>query len=500
MKSNQGWNALFRKLRLRQAGSVVLSAALIGGLSSCSQEKPGGAGPTNGPAKPAAEAKPPGPPPGSIEIPLTYRGLTADTNDFSASGYWGFQAPTNNEAPFLKAVSAKKEVLPVHNPYFKGREFAAVEMQEGKPVALYFDANANGQAEDNERIPAVRETALSAYTQWFFVTPDFELASGESKVKFRAVLQALAPRGGAQTVFSWSPACVLEGRAKVGAEEMALALFADGFTGAFDHFGQGKFSLFPAELTNRQFVTRQTLSSLAQLNQNFYRLSLAGRGPDGHPTKLLLCPETNLTGRVALTLEGCTGTNTGWARALLAGASDPNLRLELENLSALPGGSYRLENGTVRVEQQATNWWFSFGQGPAITISNETRLTLGHPQLRTRVRDANQGPAEAEKTTFAKGTWVVITASLPGAAGELWERFRFSGADAPAREISPQVLITDEAGKEILAQAMVRGAASVFEARWNTAGLPAGAYAIKVSQETGPLAGLIESPVKVTIE
>jgi hypothetical protein len=277
-------------------------------------------------------------------------------------------------------------------------------------------------------------------------------------------------------------------------------LFADGFTGAFDHFGQGKFSLFPAALTNRQFVTRQTLSTLAQLNQNFYRLSLAGRGPDGHPAKLLLCPETNLTGRVALALEGCTGTNIGWARALLAGASDPNLRLELENLSALPGGSYRLENGTVRVEQQATNWWFSFGQGPAITISNEVRLTLGHPQLRTRVRDANQGPAEAEKTTFNKGAWVVITASLPGAAGELWERFRFSVAEAPAREISPQVRVTDEAGKEIQVQAMVRGAASVFEARWNTAGLPAGTYAIKVSQETGPLAGLIESPLKVTIE
>jgi hypothetical protein len=150
------------------------------------------------------------PEPNQVVFDLTYRGMSGFKDELFARGFWGFgSSPPKEDPPFIKALKDKGIVSLhlVYNPYFKGSEWAAVQIWRGKPVAFYIDLDADGKVTANERmLPTPGEWSGSID----FLTPDFCLTTQKGdRVPFRVL--ARVQGSGSDINCMWAPACVLEG-------------------------------------------------------------------------------------------------------------------------------------------------------------------------------------------------------------------------------------------------------------------------------------------------
>ena len=112
-----------------------------------------------------------------VVFEMKYLGLSGAKDEIRYNAFWGF-GEREEETPFIKEVKAKGgEFSMAYNPYFKGAEWSAVEVKDNKAVAFYFDLNADGKVQDNEKILPIEDVEPGSANRTEFVTPDFMMTT-----------------------------------------------------------------------------------------------------------------------------------------------------------------------------------------------------------------------------------------------------------------------------------------------------------------------------------
>jgi len=425
---------------------------------------------TLSPAPPAlADSGPapalPEPPPGAIVFDLKYRPETGAKDDIQYYSYWGFGGSHVPNEPFLQAVHKRaKKVQAVDNSMLPGRQRAAVEYEGKKVLAFYFDLNADGKLTDNERILPTRKVGENGVD---FITPDFTLKTeGGREIKFRVALRAEFHGENKEPSCMWSPACVLEGKSTINGEPARMVLFADGFSGGFDHFGSSSCALLVGDAAgaSQEYLPRETLSRLVWCERQFYRLKLEGKRSSGHPARAVLTKDTSPLGGLAIKLASTNALQTAAMYLSLVGANDSEICFNLLDLKdKLPVGAYDLRRGTLGYgEKSSDEWQTRFSEGPTVRLAadKQTEVTLGQPTLAIRaVNEQERFGADAkEATTFKKGARIFLEPRIVGKNKEVLTGFSRAGRNSPQRDSTPpKVAITASDGKQVLAQTMQYG-------------------------------------------
>ena len=293
--------------------SLFFAATVAAVLSSC---RP--------PAEVALSPAPPGPadlgpatgtnalPDGAVVFDLKYRPQRGTDDDVGYFAYWGFGG-SDEEAKndrFLQEVRKQSPgVYAVQNSTLTGRKWAGIDYRGQTVSALYFDLNADGKLQDNERIPATRKTAQG----YQVITPDFMQPLKQGGQVLCRVLVEANFYGNARPNCLWSPAALMEGMAVFEGKTNRLLLFADGPGGVFDQYGSSSYSL--ADLDGiksgpQTFVSRETLSSIIARGEQFYRLSVEGRRSNGLPARVVLVKDTSPTGGLTVKLTSTNALQT----------------------------------------------------------------------------------------------------------------------------------------------------------------------------------------------
>jgi hypothetical protein len=399
----------------------------------------------------------PEPPPGAIVFDLKYRGLSGEKDELRYNSFWGF-GNSPNDTPFLTDLKKNiKDYEAIYNPYFKGAEWSAAELKDNKVVALYIDLNADGKVSDNEKILPLQNSETSPYNRTEFVTPDFIMNTRDNhQVPFRTLLQATF-YGQSRPQFMWSPSCVLEGTSTIYGQPAKLILFANGFTGSFEDFGNSSYSLQSGKEQTDSNVSRTMLSSIVNLNGQFYNLKFNGHHGKNSAVRAILTEYTGQTGSLTTQLVGDTGLEAQLSSATIAGTKDTTVQFNLASEQAkLPTGFYQLKRGYVTYSMENSDKWrLDFQDGPEFTIDADkaSNVELGKPVLTISAveEDKRYQSDVKEQTVYPEGTNIYISRIIKGKGGELYGRFSQIPQNSGYKDIEPELKIIDSEGKEVAA-------------------------------------------------
>ena len=390
---------------------------------------------------------------GTMAFHMKYHGLNGAKDELRYNSYWGFGV-AEEDTPFIKEVRKNaKNIEIVYNRYFKGAEWSAVEYEDQKVTAFYFDLNADGKLSDNEKIPPVNIEVNENMRGAEFVTPDFIANTDDGRqVPFRVLLQANFYEQSSSPNCMWSPSCVLEGTSTVDGEPTKLILFASGFPRSFKEFGRSSYSLVSSKAKNE----RQTLSSIINYNEQFYYLRLNGSHEQGKSIRAAIEKYTGATGELAAKLAGDTNLNAELSSANIIGSKDSTIQFNIsKGQSILPTGVYKLERGYIHYgREEDDKWQVSFTEGNEFTINADKtcNVELGKPELTISAVDENRRYNNPkEQRVYSKGTNIYITRIIKGKAGETYGRF-----SNKRENIEPEIRIVDADGKEIVAATKIK--------------------------------------------
>lgn len=401
--------------------------------------------------------------PSEATFELTYRGLSVPDDPLSHRSYWGFGGGRDADSSFIADVKKRVEEYDlVYNSMLPEEvRWSLVELKEGKPVAFYFDANADGEFSDDERFLPAQPQGPDFYYDCAFITSDFMTRGNDRKeVPFRVMLVAPRSSAGGSISYMWSPCCVLEGEATLAGEPTKMIMYADGFRGSFSTFRQCAVALFPAGQKVEDYLSRQGLSSLIYYKDTFYRLKLVGAHAQGETLSVVLTEDTTPTGRVEVDLTGSQALKVRLGSAAIEGAKDDTIYFNVaDGHTTFPAGAYRLVSGYVTYGTASDNEWrVNFSDGPDFdVVAEDTRnIELGELTLSVNaVRPSDRYRTDVEPTsTFPTGTALYIEPKIAGKAGEAYVRFTRRGAE-PSRpnvfaDVKPHLRITDPNGEEIV--------------------------------------------------
>ncbi len=409
----------------------------------------------------------PEPPPGAAVFDMKYRGLSVPDDPLSHRTYWGFGEPddgTDQKNPFVQAVKNQvKECTLVYNRSLPKAQWSVVELKDKKPVAFYFDINADGKLSDDEKSLPTAPSRPSFGYPYAFVTSDFLMRTDDQReIPFRVMLVANAY--GPEISYMWSPCCVLEGQATLAGQPTRLVLFSNGFGGSFTEFGQCSIMLVPAERKLEGYLPRSTLSSLIYHAGTFYRLKLQGTHARDSAIRVVMEKDATPTGQVAIDVTGQEGLKTRLTGVRLQGAKDASLQLYLSAAQpTLPVGQYKMSYGYVGYGFQSKDEWnVNFENGPQFDIkaAESTRVSLGQPVLSVKAIEEKDRYVDGakERSTYAKGTEIYLSPQIKGKAGEVYMRFdqKNAGNNSPTG-IKPHVTIRDPDGKTVASTDMEYG-------------------------------------------
>jgi hypothetical protein len=399
----------------------------------------------------------PEPPPGAIVFDLKYRGLSGEKDELRYNSFWGFGS-SDNQTPFLEELKKNvKDFEAVYNPYFKGAEWSAAEIKDNKVVALYIDLNADGKVSDNEKILPIQNSEYNSSDRTEFVTPNFVMNTQDNRqVKFRALLQA-AYYGQSRPQFMWSPSCVLEGTSTINGQQAKLILYANGFTGSFNDFGNSSYSLQTGNEQTGKSVSRAMLSSIIKHNGQFYNVGFYGHHGKNSAVRAILTDYTGDTGNLTTQLTGNTNLEAKLSSATIAGTKDTNIQFNLGSEQAkLPVGSYKVSRGHVNYgNDNGDKWRLYFQDGPEFTVDADktSNVELGKPVLTISAveEDKRYQSDVKEQTVYPEGTNVYISRIIKGKGGELYGRFSQKSQNSGYTDIEPEIKIVDSEGKEVAA-------------------------------------------------
>ena len=408
----------------------------------------------------------PEPPEGAIVFDLKYRALDGDKDELRYNSYWGF-GQRDKETPFIKDLKKNhKELTIVHNRYFKGAEWSAIEIKNNEVVAFYFDLNADGKVSDNEKILPLNTEQNPSRTTTEFVTPDFMMNTEDNhQVPFRALLQVRTYNNNSSSPSCmWSPSCILEGKSDFDGEPIKLILYTSGFQGSFKEFGRCSYSLNKSEENIGRNLSRHTLSSIINYNGQFYRLKLDGSHEKGKMIRAVLEKYQGDTGALAVKLAGKTDLDAKLTSASISGSKDTTLRFNIPSGQAkLPTGAYKLDRGNLSYDtENGDQWRLDFTEGPKFAIETDQTCTmeLGQPTLTVSAIDESkryQGDVK-EQAVYAKGIKILLSRKVTGKAGELYGRFSQKKKDSNSyTSIKPEIQIIDPDGKQIASTEMEYG-------------------------------------------
>ena len=445
--------------------SLVLVCLLAGGLYLW-YGSGGGVEPAYEPLEAGASYSaanlPDGPEPASdaIVFDMAYRGLDEDEEELRYNSYWGYGGQGGRGNRFIKTVrKAVGKIKTVYNPNFKGAEWSALELVEDGPAAFYFDMNANGKLADNEKILPAGEP--DEHGQVEFVTPDFMMTTSDgSRIPFRVLLQAR--KGGSGM---WSPSCVLQGASTINDKKVRMLLFCDGPGGTFTQFGRGNYSLVEEPDEGPGRVSRQTLSSLINYDDQFYRLRFLKSAEKEGPMRLVLEKDTGPAGELAVKLVGREGEGlkARLSSVRITGSRDSTISFSVSGDKGieLPAGEYKIASGYIYYgSQKDDEWYVSFSGAQEIEIKGGEHFTseFGEPKILVSAldqKDRYRSDAE-EKSVYAKGTTIFLSPKVKGRSGELYSRFAQRESNRQ-NDVPPTVEIADSDGKQIASSKMEYG-------------------------------------------
>jgi hypothetical protein len=412
----------------------------------------------------------PEPPPGAAVFEMKYRGLSGPADSLSYAMYWGFGAPdddTGQKDPFVLAVRNRvKECTLVYYRSLSRAQWSVVELKDKKPVAFYFDLNADGRLSDDEKFLPAAPSGSNSGCPFAFVTSDFLIRTDDRReIPFRVML--VGNDNGAELSYIWSPACVLEGQATLAGQPMRLVLFSNRFSGSFTDFGQCDIMLLPAEQKLEGYIPRymrNTLSSLFYHRGAFYRLKLQGTHTKDSMIRAVLEKDTSPTGQAAFEVTTRDGLTTRLTTIWLQGAKDATIQLHLENAQpTLPIGQYKVSYGDASYGSQSNGEWnVSIKNGPPFDIkaAEPTRVSLGQPVLSVKAIDEKDRYTDSpkERSTYAKGTSIYLSPQIKGKAGEVYTQFarKNTGNNSFTSE-KPHVTVRDPDGKTVASTDMEYG-------------------------------------------
>jgi hypothetical protein len=397
----------------------------------------------------------PEPPPDTGVFDMKYRGLSLPDDPLSYRHFWSFSRsddPNGQKDPFVLAVQSQlKERTPVYNARLTRAQWSVVELKDKKPVAFYFDLNADGKLSDDEKfLPTAPGPGVDSPCA--FITSDFLIRTQDGReIPFRVMLVAMKNGSDALT-YVWSPCCVLEGQAALAGQPVKLVLYADRFSGSFTTFGSCSYALFSAEQKLEGYPAHYPLTSLIPYKGTFYRLHLSGVHATGKTVRVTLEKDTRPTGRWTVNLEGKEAVKIHVEQATINGASDNSIHFAMpDTLSPLPEGRYRLSSVAVSYGVQNDNDWRATIEGPEFEIdAGRTRqVELGGLALSVRAideNDRNRSDAK-ERSVFARGTSIYLAPRIKGKAGEVYTRFSQKNEQNDVVDVNAHVTILDLNGK-----------------------------------------------------
>jgi len=401
----------------------------------------------------------PEPSPGAVVFDMKYCGLSGGKDELRYNSYWGFGGH-EGETPFIKELKKDiKQLHTVYNPNFGKAQWSAVEINDNKAVAFYFDLNADGKFSDNEKILPLKadESGTSRGTE--FVTPDFIVNTSDGRqVPLRTLLRVNFYGQPSRPSFMWSPSFVLEGTSTMDREPIKLILYTSGFSGSFNEFGRCSYSLVTEAEKFGRYVPRNRLSSIINHDGQFYCLKLYGSHEKDKRIRAVLEKYTGTTGEMAVTMIGNTNLHTKLSYTGIVGSKDTTIRFKvLSGGAELPTGVYKLYSSYVSYgTEKDDEWRLNFKKGPEFIIEADktSNIQLGKPVLSISAVDEKKRYQSdvKEQTVYSKGTNVYISRIIKGKTGELYGRF--SQRDENTRrytDIQPDIRIVDSDGKEVAA-------------------------------------------------
>jgi len=402
----------------------------------------------------------PEPSPGAIVFDMKYCGLSGGKDELRYNSYWGFGG-REGETPFIKELKKDiKQLHTVYNPNFGKAQWSALEINDNKAVAFYFDLNTDGKFSDNEKILPLKadESGTSRATE--FVTPDFVVRTGEGRyVPYRTLLRVNFYGQSSRPNCMWSPSCVLEGVSTIDEKPTKLILYTSGFSSSFNEFGRCSYSLVTEAEEFRRYVPRNILSSIINHDRQFYCLKLYGSHEKDKRIRAVLEKYTGTTGKLAVQLTGKTNFSSKLRNTRIIGSKDSTIRFNVPSgQSKLPTGAYKLSSGYINYGVEKDNEWrLDFKEGPEFTIDADktNKVELGKPVLSISAIDEKKRYRNdvKEQTIYSAGTNVFISRIIKGKAGELYGRFSQQIDENTDRytDIQPDIRIVDSDGKEVAA-------------------------------------------------
>lgn len=396
--------------------------------------------------------------PGAIVFDMKYRGLSGGKDELSYNTYWGYGG-RENETPFIKSLKKNiKQLHTVYNPGFGKAQYSALELKDGNAVVFYFDLNADSKVSDNEKILPVNVRENDSMRGSEFILPDFILTKDDGRqIPFRALLRVNFYGDSSRPSCVWSPSCVLEGTSTINGEPVKLILYTSGFSGSFTEFGRCSYSLLPKKEKLRNYLPRQTLSSMINHEGQFYHLKLYDSHEKNKSVRAVLEKYTGTTGELAVQLIGTTKLSTKLSNMSIIGSKDSTI---LFNVSSgepkLPTGDYKLNRSYIDYGEEKDNEWrLDFSEGPdfAIEADKTSTIELGNPVLSISAVDENKRYQSdvKEQTIYSKGTNIFISRIIKGKAGELYGRFYQRQEDTSRLEaLEPDIRIIDANNKEVV--------------------------------------------------
>ncbi len=401
----------------------------------------------------------PEPPPGAVVFNLTYRGLDTPDDPLSYHSFSQFRrGPDEPNNPFALAVKSRvKECTLVYYGALPKAKWSVVELQDKKPIAFYFDANADGKFSDNEKFPPTKPAGKDFGYPYAFLTSDFMIRTEDNReIPFRIMLVGYA-YGDNEVSWMWSPCGILEGEATLAGKPVKLFLFGDGFSGSFTTFGPCRYALLPAGEKLPENPPRAPLSSLIQHEGAFYRVKLDGTHEKDKAVRVTFEKDTAPTGQMTIAFQGKEPVKTRFTSAGIGGATDSSISFRVNTAeTAYPVGQYRLASASLTYGTQSDNEWrANLNDGPAFEIKagQTSQVELGGLTLSiVAVKEEDRYRSDVKgQTTFAKGTALCLTPRVQGKAGETYAPFsqKTAGSDRMT-DVKPHLTITGPDGKQIV--------------------------------------------------